>query len=115
CWYAADAVVRHAVSATLGRASAMAVFHGQRNLEWTWIKNTPRRLVWRTVAAHAVYSIAGLLHYTRTGMLMPALRGKLSALAGLPAALAARRRIQRHAPGAPEVERLMEPRWLGIK
>ena len=42
-WYAADAVVRHAGSASLGPGSADAVFFGQRNLEWAWIKNTPRR------------------------------------------------------------------------
>ena len=94
CWYAADAVVRHAVSATLGRVSTTAVFHGQRNLEWTWVKNTPWPLLWRTAASHAVYSGAGVLHYIRIGMAGAAVRGKLAALAGLPAALRARRDIQ---------------------
>ena len=59
CWYAADAVVRHAGSGTLGRLSDSAVFYGQRNLEWTWIKNTPRPLLLRTAFSHALYSASG--------------------------------------------------------
>ena len=50
-WYAAPAVVRHAGSGSLGAVSPAAVFYGQRNLEWAWIKNTPRRC-WRTAASH---------------------------------------------------------------
>jgi N-acetylglucosaminyl-diphospho-decaprenol L-rhamnosyltransferase len=115
CWYAADAIVRHAGSATLGRASANAVFYGQRNLEWVWIKNTPSPLIWRSLPAHVVYSLAGVAHYARTGRLMPALRGKLAALAGLPAALRARRAIQSSARPARPPEDLMERTWLQLK
>ena len=78
--HAAAAVVRHAGSATLGVASPTAVFHGQRNLEWTWIKNTPRPLLLRTALAHAVYSVAGLAHYAGRGRMQPARKGKLAAL-----------------------------------
>jgi GT2 family glycosyltransferase len=116
CWYAADAVVRHAGSGTLGVASEAAVFYGQRNLEWTWLKNTPRGLLLRTALPHAAYSAAGLLHYARTGRLMPALRGKLSALRGLGDVLAKRRSIQRTARVAwPAVASLMARRWLALK
>ncbi len=94
CWYAADAIVHHVGSGTLGRSSPTAVYYGQRNLEWTWLKNTPAPLMLRTAAAHAVYSLAGLLHYLRTGRFGPALRGKLAALAGVPAMLAARRQMR---------------------
>jgi len=94
CWYAADAVVRHVGSGTLGRSSPTAVYYGQRNLEWTWIKNTPGPLMLRTAAAHAVYSLAGLAHYLRTGRFGPALRGKLAAVAGVPAMLRARRQMR---------------------
>lgn len=92
CWYAPGAIVRHAGSGTLGRSSAMAVYYGQRNLEWTWIKNTPGPLLWRTVFAHLGYSLAGLVYYLRTGRFGSALGGKLAALTGVPAMLAARRR-----------------------
>jgi N-acetylglucosaminyl-diphospho-decaprenol L-rhamnosyltransferase len=115
CWYAADAVVRHAGSATLGRVSPSAVFYGQRNLELTWIKNTPSPLLWRSLPAHVIYSIAGVAHYARTGRLVPALRGKLAALAGMPAALRARSRIQASARPGRALEELMDRSWLELK
>jgi GT2 family glycosyltransferase len=115
CWYAADAVVRHAGSATLGRLSPDAVYYGQRNLEWTWIKNTPARLLWRTLPGHALYSVTGLAHYAKTGRLGPALRGKLAALAGLPTVLRSRRRTQSSARTAAEIDRLMDRDWVAIK
>ncbi len=116
CWYTADAVVSHAGSATLGIASPMAVFYGQRNLEWTWVKNTPTSLLWRTVVPHMFYAAAGLAHYARLGRLGPALRGKVAALAQLPAVLARRRQVQRTAvANVRELAAMMEPRWLALK
>ena len=50
---------RDAGSASMGRASDVAVFYGQRNLEWTWVKNTPRALLWRGALGHLLYDIAG--------------------------------------------------------
>jgi len=115
CWYAADASVRHAGSATLGRLSPDAVFYGQRNLEWTWIKNTPPRLLWRTFPGHVLYSVTGLLHYAKTGRLGPALRGKLAALALLPSVLRSRRRTQSSARASAEIDALMDRDWIAIK
>jgi GT2 family glycosyltransferase len=116
CWYAADAIVLHAGSATLGVASPAAVYYGQRNLEWTWLKNTPRELLIRTALTHAIYSLAGMAHYARRGRLMPAVRGKLAALLGLPAVLRDRRAVQRASVVKVEaVEHLMETGWLALK
>jgi GT2 family glycosyltransferase len=115
-WYAADAIVRHAGSGSLGTVSPAAVYYGQRNLEWTWIKNTPRSLLARTALSHAVYAAAGVLHYVRLGRGGPALRGKLDALRALPAVLRDRRRVQAaRRVDARAVEALMEPRWLAAK
>ncbi len=115
-FYAADAVVRHAGSGSLGTITPAAVYYGQRNLEWTWIKNSPRTLLLSTALSHAMYSIAGVLHYVKLGLGGPALYGKLDALRSLRAVLADRRRVQatRVAPAA-ELERWMEPRWLAAK
>jgi N-acetylglucosaminyl-diphospho-decaprenol L-rhamnosyltransferase len=115
-WYAADAIVRHAGSGTLGTISSMAVFYGQRNLEWTWIKNTPRRLLIATAVPHAIYSAAGVLHYIRLGLGGAALRAKWAALKALPAVLADRRRVQAtRTAEVPDLERMMEPGWLAAK
>jgi N-acetylglucosaminyl-diphospho-decaprenol L-rhamnosyltransferase len=115
CWYAAAAVVHHAGSATLGRASESAVYFGQRNLEWTWIKNTPPALMRRTALSHVLYSTAGLVHYARVGRLGAALRGKLAALAGLRAVLRARRHVQAPRAEPPQIEVMMEGSWLRTK
>jgi N-acetylglucosaminyl-diphospho-decaprenol L-rhamnosyltransferase len=115
-WYAASAVVRHAGSGSLGAVSDAAVYYGQRNLEWTWIKNTPASLFWRTAASHVVYSLAGVAHYVRIGRGGAAIRGKLAALAALPGVLSDRRRVQalRTVPGD-DVTALMERGWLAAK
>ncbi len=114
--YAADATVRHAGSASMGRASTLSVFHGQRNLEWTWIQNTPSRLLWRSALAHAAYDCAGFLGYARHGHAWTWLRAKAAALAGLPRVLARRREIQRTATADPDaLWRLMEPDWIRLK
>ena len=116
CWYAADAIVGHAGSGTLGVLSAAAVFHGQRNLEWTWLKNTPTALLLRTLPAHVVYSLAGIVHYAAKGRIGPALRGKFSALLGLPRLMAKRRSVQRERRvDSASLEVHLERGWLALK
>jgi GT2 family glycosyltransferase len=116
CVYADAASVKHAGSASLGLASRMAVYHGQRNLEWTWIKNSPRALLVRSLPAHALYNLAGLAAYARAGRLGAWWRGKAAALRGLPAVLRKRREVQRTAIADPEaLWALMEADWIGVK
>jgi GT2 family glycosyltransferase len=116
CWYVADAVVRHAGSATLGRSSKAAVFYGQRNLEWVWARNTPWPLLVTSAPAHFVYSLAGIVHYATHGRALPAIRGKLAALAGLPAILASRWRVQRNRRArTTEISRVLDRGWLRFK
>jgi GT2 family glycosyltransferase len=116
CAYADTASVEHAGSASLGVASSMAVYHGQRNLEWTWIKNSPRALLVRSLPAHVLYNLAGLAAYARAGRLGAWWRGKIAALMGLPAVLRKRREVQRSAIADPEaLWSLMEADWVGVK
>jgi GT2 family glycosyltransferase len=116
CWYVADAVVRHAGSAALGRSSDAAVFYGQRNLEWVWTRNTPWPLLLTSAPAHVVYSLAGLLHYARRGRAVPAIRGKIAALAGLPGILASRWRVQRkRLARTADISRVLDRGWLRFK
>ena len=101
---------------SLGVVSPAAVYYGQRNLEWTWIKNTPGRLLLTTAIPHAIYSLAGVLHYIRQGRSGPVLRAKLDALRALPAVLADRRRVQSgRRVEIGDLVRWMEPRWLIAK
>jgi N-acetylglucosaminyl-diphospho-decaprenol L-rhamnosyltransferase len=116
CWYVADAVVGHAGSGSLGTVSPTAVFYGQRNLEWTWLKNTPRELLLSSALAHLGYSLAGVAHYVRVGRAGAALKGKWAALSELRRVLRDRKRIQATRTVAiSELERVMEPHWLAAK
>ena len=94
CTYAPNAIVHHAGSGALGRNSTMSVYLGQRNLEWTYLKNTPWPLLIRSLPSHVLYDAAGLLAYTARGRLKPYLQGKWAALKGLPAILRKRSPVQ---------------------
>jgi hypothetical protein len=114
--YVADAVVRHHGSVTLGRVSPCAVFHGQRNLEWMYFKNTPASLLVRTLPGHLVYTAAAAVHFARRGLLGPFLRAKWAALVGLPRLLRKRAQVQRaRRVGADGIWPHLEPRWLLTK
>jgi GT2 family glycosyltransferase len=116
CRYVAGAVVRHHGSATLGRASAWSVFHGQRNLEWVYLKNTPAALLARTLPGHLVYTAAAAVHFARAGRFGAFARAKLAALAGVPAVLGKRRQTQRtRRVNADAVWPLLEGGWLRTK
>ena len=116
CVYIADAVVAHHGSASLGRGSDLAVFHGQRNLEWVYLKNAPLSLLLRTLPGHIVYTAAAALHFTRSGLLGPFVRGKLAAIAGIPRVLRQRAEIQRsRRVHASAIWTHLERRWLSTK
>jgi GT2 family glycosyltransferase len=116
CRYVADAVVRHAGSATLGTVTPFSVFHGQRNLEWTYIKDTPASLLWKTLPGHIVYDLAAGVHFTRIGMLRPYVRAKIAAFGGLSRMLRKRAAVQRERRvPASVIAPLLDTRWLAIK
>jgi GT2 family glycosyltransferase len=116
CRYVADSVVRHHGSATLGRVSEFAVFHGQRNLEWVYFKNTPGSLLLRTLPGHLIYTAAAAIHFTRHGRLGAFLRAKWAALSGLPRLLGKRAQVQRtRRVGGDAIWPHLERRWLATK
>jgi GT2 family glycosyltransferase len=116
CRYVADAVVRHHGSGTLGKSSAFAVFHGQRNLEWAYLKNTPTSLLLRTLPGHVIYNVAAAGYFTRAGLAGTFFRAKLAAFAGLPAVLRKRAAVQAtRRVGADAIWGQLEPRWLALK
>jgi hypothetical protein len=116
CRYAADAVVAHYGSSTLGRVSGVAVFHGQRNLEWVYLKNTPTSLLLRTLPGHLVYAAAAAVHFTRAGLLGTFVRAKLAAIAGVPRVLRQRAEVQRgRRVGAEAIAAQLDRAWLSTK
>jgi len=113
--YVPGAVVHHAGSATLGRASARAVFYGQRNLEWVWLKNTPGSLLLRSIPAHVLYSVTGCMYWMMRGAGWAALRGKLGAAAALPTVLRARQTLPHDAAIHASIEAQLTKGWLAVK
>jgi GT2 family glycosyltransferase len=116
CRYVADAVVRHVGSATLGKVSPLSVFHGQRNLEWVYFKDTPGRLLWKTLAGHIVYDLAAGVHFARLGMLGPYVRAKTAAAVRLPRMLRKRAAVQRERRvDAAAIAAVLDTKWVSVK
>lgn len=92
--FVADAVVHHVGSALSGYRSDFAVFHGQRNLVWTFFKDMPAGLLLLYLPHHALMNLASLLVLGARGQGGVALRAKWAALRGLPGVLRERQRVQ---------------------
>jgi GT2 family glycosyltransferase len=116
CRYVADAIVRHHGSGTSRRAAAFAVFHGQRNLEWLYVKNTPASLLVRTLPGHLLYNAAGAMHFARRGLLGTFLKAKAAAVAGMLRMWRKRTAVQRtRTVDTRAIEAHLERRWLAVK
>jgi GT2 family glycosyltransferase len=106
--YVPDAVVRHIGSATTGKDSDFTVYHGHRNLVWTYFKNMPWPLFWLYLPQHILLNLASILWFTLRGRGKVILKAKWDALKGLPGILKERRRIQRaRRVGSWELRRVM--------
>ncbi|HXH07144.1 MAG TPA: glycosyltransferase family 2 protein [Vicinamibacterales bacterium] len=95
CLYVHAAVVRHVSSASAGYRGDFAVYHGERNAVWTWVKNMPAPLLWLYLPQHLLLNAAALAYYAFRGQGLVALRAKFDALKGLPETLRDRRAVQR--------------------
>jgi GT2 family glycosyltransferase len=93
--YVPASVVRHVSSASSGYRSDFAVYHGERNAVWTFVKNMPGRLFWIYLPQHLALNAAALLFYPFRGQGRAVWRAKWHALRGLKAVLVKRREEQR--------------------
>ncbi|RQW83755.1 MAG: glycosyltransferase family 2 protein [Methylococcus sp.] len=94
CRYVPTAVVHHEGSALTGWRSDFSTYHGHRNLEWLFIKNTPGWLFWRYLPGHLLLNVAALVRCARRGQLRIFLKAKVDALRGVPVMWRKRRGIQ---------------------
>jgi GT2 family glycosyltransferase len=92
--YVHSAIVRHVSSASSGYRSDFAVYHGERNAVWTFIKNMPSPLIWMYLPQHIALNLAALLYYPWRGQGRVVLRAKLDALRGLRSMIKRRRTVQ---------------------
>ena len=95
--YVSAAVVQHVGSATSGgRHSDFSVFHGHRNMVWTFVKNMPGALLWILLPLHLAANLAALVAFSLRGQASVIARAKWQALKGLKTAWKQRGEIQRH-------------------
>lgn len=93
-WYVGTAVMSHIGSAVTGRSSAFTVYHGHRNLVWTYIKNMPGGYIWRHLPQHLLMTLVTLLFYSAKGQPITIWKSKIDALRGVRSALIKRRQCQ---------------------
>jgi GT2 family glycosyltransferase len=94
--YVSDAIVQHMGSVlTGGQRSDFSVYHGHRNLVWTYIKNMPGALFWFSLPFHLFLNLVTVCLFTFRGQLAVILNAKLDAIKGVPRALKKRKQIQK--------------------
>lgn len=80
CVYVPEAIVDHVSSAFSGYRSDFAVYHGERNMVWTFVKDMPAPLFWRYLPQHLLLNLASLAYYPFRGQGRAVWRAKVHAL-----------------------------------
>ena len=115
CLLVPSAVVYHIGSATTGgQQSDFAVYHGHRNLVWTYVKNMPGWLFWACLPLHLAMNLAAVCWFVMRGKGRVILRAKRDALLGLPKMWRKRREIQKNRKvSIGEIWRVLDKRVFG--
>ncbi len=113
CLYVPASVVYHVGSATLGKKSDFAIYHGQRNLVWVYWKDMPARLFWTYLPIHVLINILYIIYYSFQGRSGAIWRAKIDALRGLRLMLRKRRDVQQtRCVAVKELRHAMDGNWL---
>ncbi|GJL77329.1 MAG: glycosyl transferase [Nitrospinaceae bacterium] len=96
CLYVANAVIEHVGSGSTERYSDYAVYHGNRNLVWAYVKNMPGTLFWIYLPQHLLVNVAALIWFALQGKGQVVFKAKWHAIKGLKRAFAERKAVQRN-------------------
>ncbi|MCX7218012.1 MAG: glycosyltransferase family 2 protein [Burkholderiales bacterium] len=97
CLYVPESVAHHIGSGTTGgQHSAFALYHGHRNLVWTFVKNMPGILFWLLLPLHVALNLVSIIIFSFRGHGKIILRAKRDAFLGLPEMWRKRRHIQKN-------------------
>jgi GT2 family glycosyltransferase/O-antigen/teichoic acid export membrane protein len=113
CLYVPTAVVHHLGSVTSGRESDFTLYHSYRNLNWTFVKNMPGRLLALYLPQLLLVNLLLLGAFTLRRRPGVVLRAQRDALGGLRATLRKRRAIQAARLVEPEAIRGVMERGVG--
>jgi len=95
CLYVPQAIVAHAGSATTAKRSDFSVYHGHRNMVWTYFKNMPSLLFWLYLPQHILLNIVSIFVLALRGQGRVAFQAKYDAIKGLGSVLKERKIIQK--------------------
>lgn len=90
-YYIPTAKARHLGSASQGKTSDFARYHGHRNMVWTYFKNMPAPLLIAYLPLHLALNLASLLYFIMQGQGKVVWRAKTDALRFLPEILKKRK------------------------
>lgn len=108
CLYVRESTALHVGSGATSRHSDFAVYHGARNLVWTFFKNMPAPYFLLYLPQHLIANVASIIFFVIQGKGRVALKAKFDALKGLPAILERRKAIQHlRTSSAKELRRVM--------
>jgi GT2 family glycosyltransferase len=94
CLYVPQAEVFHVGSASSGKTSDFVMYHGHRNLVWTFFKNMPGYLFWWYLPLHIIMNFFFAFSFLLKGKGSAILRAKMDAFYRLPAIIPQRKQIQ---------------------
>jgi len=104
CLYVPKSVALHVGSGTTGsQHSDFAVYHGHRNLVWTFVKDMPGILLWLLLPIHLLMNILTVCVFVLRGQGRVIFKAKRDALSGLPAIWRKRTQIQTRRAVLPRV------------
>ena len=96
CLLVPDAIAYHVGASTTGnRHSDFVVYHGHRNMVWTYVKNMPGVLFWLLLPAHIVTNIVTIIWFSLRGQSKIIYKAKRDAFFGIRHMWKKRRDIQK--------------------
>lgn len=116
CLYVPQSVVLHVGSGTIGgQHSDFALYHGHRNLVWTFVKDMPGILFWVLLPLHMALNLVSIIWFALRGRGGVILRAKRDALLGLPKIWRKRQQIQKtRVVSIGEIWRQLDKRMITI-
>ena len=96
CSYVPESVAHHIGSATTGKHSDFSIYHGHRNLVWTYVKNMPGALFWILLPIHLALNFFSIIYFIFKGQGGIILRAKWDAVRGISKMWRKRRQIQKN-------------------
>jgi GT2 family glycosyltransferase len=94
CLYVPQAVVLHVGSVSSGKTSDFVIYHGHRNLVWTYFKDMPGILMLLFLPLHLVMNVYFIISFSLQGKIKVILKSKRDAFLKLLYMLRKRKKIQ---------------------